>query len=312
MEADLSSPAREDLCRSVPFTLARATDNTGDGLTFEGYGAVFNTPTRIDSWEGTFDEQIAPGAFKKSIRENIPRFQFDHGNHPLIGSIPIGRISDIHEDTSGLFVQARLSDNWLVQPIRDAIAEGSVDGMSFRFSVVRDEWRDKDGKLIKADELMNLLWDESPDRGPLLRTLKEVKIPEVGPVVWPAYEATSASVRSTVIDLGRLNEPEQRKLLARAVFMVDAADNSDSKLERSEDEPQDTTPDVAVEHSEEDTDTPQPTAEAAGEHDTDPPEPAPTDDVDAARAAAFEQQFLAAVNEVANARESTPPLRKLT
>lgn len=304
-----TSPPREDLCRSVAFKLTRDGEGRSDGLTFEGYGAVFNTPTRIDSWEGTFDEQIAPGAFKKSIRENTPKFQFDHGHHPLIGSIPIGRITDTHEDTSGLYVEARLSDNWLVEPIRDAIAEGSVDGMSFRFSVVREEWRDQAGKVVKPEEVGDILWKDVEGRGPLMRTLKELKVAEVGPVVWPAYETTSASVRS-VIDLGRLNDPEQRKLLARAVFMVDTV-NSGAKPERSADEPQNTTPKVAVEHSEEDTAAPHPT-DQAGEHETDSPEPAPTDDIDTARAAAFEQQFLAAVNEVANARESTPPLRKLT
>jgi HK97 family phage prohead protease len=303
MPTETKNLAREDLCRSVPFTLTRDGESDGDGLTFEGYGAVFNSPTRIDSWEGMFDEQIAPGAFKKSIREKTPRFQFDHGHHPLIGSIPIGRITDIHEDTSGLYVEARLSDNWLVEPIRDAIAEGSVDGMSFRFSVVRDEWRDKDGKLVKPDEVLDLLWDDREGRGPL----KEVKIAEVGPVVWPAYEATSASVRSKVIDLGRLNEPEQRRLLARAVFLADTADSSPE--ERSDEEPQDTTP-VAVEHSDEDTDTPQPTPEA-GEHEPESPEPAPVDDVDAARMAALEAQFTQALNEVKTARESTPPLRTL-
>lgn len=301
--------ARDDLCRSVPFTLTReGEDANGDGLTFEGYGAVFNTPTRIDSWEGVFDEQIAPGAFKKSIRERTPRFQFDHGHHPLIGSIPIGRISDIHEDTSGLYVEARLSDNWLVEPIRDAIAEGSVDGMSFRFSVVREEWRDRDGKLVKPDEVLDLLWSDPDGRGPLMRTLKELKVAEVGPVVWPAYEATTASVRSRVIDLARLDEPEQRKLLARAVLLADTADSS--AAERSDEEPQDTTS-VAVEHSEQDNDTPQLT-EKAGLHEPESPDPAPTDDVDAARAAAFEAQFAAALDTVRTARESTPPLRNLT
>ena len=261
---ELTAPARNDLCRSVPFTLTRADDEIeGDGLSFEGYGAVFNSPTRIDSWEGTFDEQIAPGAFKKSIRERTPRLQFDHGYHPLIGSIPIGRITDITEDTRGLFVQARLSDNWLVQPIRDAISEGSVDGMSFRFSVVREEWRDKDGKTVKNDELMNLLW-EPGERGPLLRTLKEVKMPEVGPVVWPAYQDTTASVRSKVIDLGRLSEPAQRRLLAEAVLLADAAERS-----QAEEEPLVTV--EADEHPDEANDTPQATdPEPAGEHESNP------------------------------------------
>jgi HK97 family phage prohead protease len=261
---ELTAPARNDLCRSVPFTLTRTDGEAeGDGLTFEGYGAVFNSPTRIDSWEGTFDEQIAPGAFKKSIRERTPRLQFDHGYHPLIGSIPIGRITDITEDTRGLFVQARLSDNWLVQPIRDAISEGSVDGMSFRFSVVREDWQDNTGKSIKSDELMNLLW-EPGDRGPLLRTLKEVKMPEVGPVVWPAYQDTTASVRSKVIDLGRLSEPAQRRLLAEAVLLADAAERTQAEEE----------PPVTVEadvHPDEAADTPQATdPEPAGEHESNP------------------------------------------
>lgn len=192
-------PPRTDVCRSVPFTLSR--DGQGeDGRAFEGYAAVFNSPTRIDSWEGTFDEQIAPGAFRKSLRERTPKFQFDHGHHPLIGSIPIGTITDIREDDRGLFVQARLGQHMIIDLVREAISTGAIDGMSFRFSVVRDEWQDRRGKPIKSeDELRRLLWGEEPERLPLLRTLKEVKVAEVGPVVWPAYSATTAGVRSQIV-----------------------------------------------------------------------------------------------------------------
>ncbi|GAS93541.1 phage prohead protease, partial [Mycolicibacterium canariasense] len=101
---------------------------------------MFNSPTRINSWEGDFDGQIAPGAFRKSLRERTPKFQFDHGHHPLIGSIPIGMIEDIHEDDRGLYVEARLGEHIIIDLIREAIASGAIDGMSFRFSVVRDEW----------------------------------------------------------------------------------------------------------------------------------------------------------------------------
>src|SRR5690606_40475551 len=90
-----------------------------------------------------------------------------------------------------LFVEARLTDNWLIQPIRDAISDGAVDGMSFRFDVVRDEWRDINGKLIKDDgELLALLYDPG-ERGPLQRTLIEVRVAELGPVVFPAYQERS-------------------------------------------------------------------------------------------------------------------------
>ncbi|MDQ4037826.1 MAG: HK97 family phage prohead protease [Actinomycetota bacterium] len=217
------APARDDLCRSKPFELVRADDDGSDGLTLEGYGAVFDSPTQIDSWEGSFEEVLARGCFRKSLNERTPRMQFDHGYHPLIGSIPIGRITEIGEDQRGLHLVGRLSGNWLIEPVRDAIADGSVDGMSFRFSVVREEWRDKDGKPVKPDELWELLWNTG-DRGPLKRTLKEVKVTEVGPVVWPAYENTTVDVRSKVtIDMARIGEPDQRSALARAVFLADAA-----------------------------------------------------------------------------------------
>jgi HK97 family phage prohead protease len=218
-------PSRENVCRSVPFEM-RSGDAVGDGRTIDGYGAVFNSPTRIaSSWEGEFDEVIAPGAFRKSLREGTPRMQFDHGHHPLLGSLPIGRWETVEEDERGLHVVGRLSDNWLVEPFRDAIRDGAVDGMSFRFSVVREGWTDKDGRKVEGADLEDMLWRGAGDRGPLLRTLKEVRVSEVGPVTWPAYEDTTVGVRSasTVIDLGRLDlrTEQARAELARAVAMAD-------------------------------------------------------------------------------------------
>ena len=64
-------------------------------------------------------------------------------------------------------------------------------------------------------------YDDVPDELLPIRTVKEAKVPEMGPVVWPAYTETSVSMRSQVIDLGRLHEPEQRKLLATAVFLAE-------------------------------------------------------------------------------------------
>lgn len=214
----VTAPPRDDLERSAAFDIIRADDDGADGLTLEGYAAVFDTPTRIDSWEGEFDEQIARGAFRKSLRERTPRLQFDHGRHPVVGSIPIGVFTELGEDERGLHVVARLTDNWLVQPVRDAIRDGGIDGMSFRFSVVREEWRDVDGKLIKAEELARLLW-EPGDRGPLQRTLKEVKIAEAGPVVWPAYEATTVGVRARDMATAIRSDEELRRQVQRALAL---------------------------------------------------------------------------------------------
>ncbi len=198
-----------------------------DGLTIEGYWAVFNSPTVIDSWEGTFREEAAPGAYKRTLRERGPIMQFDHGLHPLLGSLPLGRWTESYEDDHGAFSRGRLSDNWLVQPFRDAILDGGVKGMSYRFAVVRDEWRDAEGKKVKPDDVPARIYATSMSESDLLtRTILEAKVSEAGPVVWPAYAATSVGVRSSrvVIDLGRLHEPEQRKTLATAILAADAAE----------------------------------------------------------------------------------------
>jgi len=186
--------------RSVSFETRDVGD---DGFTLEGYGAVFNQATRIDSYEGRFDERIDRSAFEKTLSERTPVLQFDHGRDPATGTVPIGSIEEIRGDDHGLFVQARLHDNARVEPIRQAIASGSVDGMSFRFQVIRDAW------------------DESSEVP--MRTLKEVSLLEVGPVVFPAYAGASVGVRSI---LATLPEDERASLIEeiRQAILLDVPD----------------------------------------------------------------------------------------
>lgn len=241
-------PPMAGVRREAPFALRSATDgDPDDGFTLDGYGAVFNRDTIIDSWEGRFRERIAPGSMKRSFRETPPKIQFDHGRHPLIGSLPIAELRSVAEEVDpelapegGAHIVGRIFDNWLMMPVRDAIAARAINGMSFRFSVVRESWETADGKPIRdekqlMEELERTWYEDVPDDQLLVRTLKELKVPEMGPVVWPAYADTSVAVRSQVIDLGRLDDPEQRKLLARAVFMVDAAQSTDDDAQQSAD-----------------------------------------------------------------------------
>ena len=184
--------------RAFDFTITETRSD--DGLTLDGYAAVLNSPTTIDSWEGKFTEVIAPGAFKRSIGDKMPIMQFDHGNHPMIGGLPIGVIRSLSEDTRGLKVKARLSDNWLIQPVRDAIRDGAITGMSFRFTPRDEEW---DGDT---------------------RTITAVDLHEVGPVVFPAYKATTVGVRTAsdpitqLVELIRADESLRAPLAAALTF----------------------------------------------------------------------------------------------
>jgi HK97 family phage prohead protease len=140
---------------------------------------VFNTRAPISGWDEDFEEVIAPGAFRAVAAGAYPALMFEHGRHPLIGTMPLGRITDAREDTRGLWIEARLTDNWLIQPVRDAVRDGGITGMSFRFTVDEggETWQDRAGDVA-------------------LRTLTSLSVPELGPVVFPAYEPTTASVRS--------------------------------------------------------------------------------------------------------------------
>lgn len=167
---------RDDLFRMhVPVGELRFAGE--DGNTLVGYAAMFNTATRIASWEGEFDETIAPGAFAKTINERGDSIKvlFDHGFDPSIGNKPIARLDSIVEDEVGLRVEATFVDRPYAIDIREAIRAGAITGMSFRFTVIKETW------------------DNEPDTPS--RTLHEVRLHELGPVTFPAYEATTAGVR---------------------------------------------------------------------------------------------------------------------
>lgn len=165
----------------------------GDGRTLEGYAAVFGKSARIRDLAGDFDEVISPGAFVRSLSERTPVLQFEHGKDPRVGAVPIGAIEDLREDSHGLYVRAALFDNPVVEPVRQAIAGRAIRGMSFRFSVPDggDTWT-RDGQTER-------------------REIRDADVYELGPVVFPAYDATSVGVRSLLAQLG----PDDHRALLR-------------------------------------------------------------------------------------------------
>ena len=244
---------RDGLARSTEEGLR--SEEGDDGLTIEGYGAVVNQVTEIDSWEGTFEEEFLSGSFKRTARNGPPKMQFDHGYSSILGSVPLGRWDAADEDDYGMLLgPGRVFDNWATLPIRDAIIGGAIGGQSIRFSVVREEWIDRDGQVIKDErELFNLIfWGEGLDeRGPIRRRIKEARVSEAGPVVWPAYVGTTVGMRSDnangaprasdlivpsgtiTIDLGRLDDPDQLRSLSRAVYLADRAERTRTRAAKS-------------------------------------------------------------------------------
>lgn len=183
------------LSRAFDFTITRSEPSNG-GLILEGYAAVFGETIRVwDPWEGEYDERFSFGAFKRTLQARTPYMMFNHGKHPLFGSLPLGVYTDFREDKRGLFVRGELHASSFFEPVREAIASGSVSGMSVMFEPVRDSR------------------DESGDVPLIIR--EEVKLLEAGPVVMPAYQSTTVGVRMlndmrmlTINDLNPATSPE--------------------------------------------------------------------------------------------------------
>lgn len=144
----------------------------GDGMSFRGYAAVFNS----DSEPLPFIEQVTPGAFSKSLdsRNNI-RMLLNHDPAQVLGTTRSGT-ARVSEDSHGLLVDADLPPTTYGQDLSVMMKRGDVESMSFGFSVPQggDEWRDNGTRRI----------------------LHEVRLHEVSVVTFPAYPATVASVRS--------------------------------------------------------------------------------------------------------------------
>lgn len=177
--------------------------------TLFGHFAVFDRWTEINSiFEGHFLERIAPGAFRKTFRENRDRIRalFQHGHDPQVGDKPIGRIEELREDEGGAYYEVSLYDG-----VPDLVMDGLRDGQygaSFRFQAVRME-----------DEEEPEPSEENP-RGLMQRTLKELRLFEFGPVTFPAYADATAGVRS-LTDHFVFEHLERHPEIVRSMLAVD-------------------------------------------------------------------------------------------
>jgi HK97 family phage prohead protease len=143
----------------------------GDGMSFTGYASVFNSPSED---LGGFVEYVAPGAFKRSLQSrNEVKLLWNHDSGEPLASLRGGTMQLV-EDERGLKVTAQLPNTTRGRDIAELLRTKVIDSMSFGFNVIKDSWS-RDGQT---------------------RTLESVRLFEVSVVSFPAYESTTAQVRS--------------------------------------------------------------------------------------------------------------------
>ena len=155
----------------------------GDGMTFTGYAARFNSQSEYLG----FYETIAPGAFTRTLKSrNEVKAFLNHNTDVVLGSTRAGTLK-LTQDDKGLLAEIQLPDTTAGRDLSVSVARGDVSGMSFGFNVPKggDTWSE-DGQH---------------------RTLNQIALMEVSPVSgFPAYRQTSASVRSLTILARRCQE----------------------------------------------------------------------------------------------------------
>lgn len=232
-----ATPPRDQLFRAInPGPELRAS---GDGTmpTMVGHFSVFNQWTEISSfYEGNFLERIAPGAFRKTIKENGQNVKvlLNHGQDPQVGDKPLGQITALREDGVGAYYEVSLLDTSYNRDITPAL-EAGLYGASFRFAVVKEEIDDTGGSSAVNP------------KGLPMRTITEARLMEFGPVTFPAYQGATAGVRSIsdryVVDgsivsreLPREDEPDTETPTDDGGALDDGADPGHSNLSRNSDD----------------------------------------------------------------------------
>ncbi len=148
---------------------------SGDGLHFTGYAAVFDSPSE----PLPFIETVKPGAFRRSISQpgRQIRMLVDHNPERLLATTKAATLR-LSEDSRGLLADADVAPTTYGNDLGVLMRRGDVNSMSFTFAPTKggERWSD-DGAQ---------------------RDLTDVALFEVSVLTGhdPAYTATTASMRS--------------------------------------------------------------------------------------------------------------------
>lgn len=158
-------------------------DNRDDGTPIiAGYGAVFYDGTEATEYKLYDDmvERIMPGAFDRAIAEKHDvRGLFNHDPNQILGRTKSGTMK-LSIDATGLAYEIEPGETNVSKDVQVHLSRGDVSGSSFSFVPSDAQWieQTKEGKTV------------------FIREIRSVDLYDVGPVTFPAYQTTTAGVRS--------------------------------------------------------------------------------------------------------------------
>lgn len=157
---------------------------TADGaMQLVGTAIVFDSPSQD---MGGFTEIVRYQAVQRSLQRNADVFMlWQHDTTQPLARTTTGTLT-LTLTRAGLDFVATLPNSPLGQNSYQAIADKTVDSVSFGFVVNRDNNGDT--------------WTTDAE-GNVVRELLDISIREISPVTWAAYEAPHVDVRSAPADI---------------------------------------------------------------------------------------------------------------
>jgi uncharacterized protein len=152
-----------------------------------GYAIRFNEPA--DSGQG-WAEVCDPQMLTRTLRENSDvRLLREHDPSKLLARTKPGTLN-LTVDTQGLRFIATMQPTDIAADTYQNLKAGNLDGCSFGFNCVRDEWS------TTAD-------------GTPLRRLLDVDLYEISICSWPFYNTTSADARSRAAQMSKRDDDDE-------------------------------------------------------------------------------------------------------
>lgn len=152
-----------------------STAAADDSLVLEGVAIVFNTPTIISDWGGSYTETIKESALDNADLSDVHLFY----NHDM-NNVPLARTPktmELKKSPAGLEFKATLPNTSSAREVYEAVKRGDLTGCSFAFTVPEG-----------GDEY---------DPATNTRTIFKIsKLYECSIVPFPAYPQTSVEART--------------------------------------------------------------------------------------------------------------------
>lgn len=144
--------------------------------TIVGYAVKWEMKSVTMGYWRRFKEQFKRGAFTDSLTQDDQLALWSHDYSQVLGRTKNGTLR-LFEDEIGLRFELDLADTTLGDDTYKTIKRGDVDGVSFGFQMVKEEWDESD-----------------PDN--IVRSVTKAKLVEISPVAFPAYPDSQVSARS--------------------------------------------------------------------------------------------------------------------